>query len=340
MEHPFAQRDWSRFWLDSEYAVEAYESEPLTEELLASIEQELDYKLPAAYVAMMRVRNGGIPHDSCFPIDHVTGDEDDYISITGVLGIGRNKPYALCGEFVNPFMIEECGYPPIGVMICDCPSAGHDIIMLDYRACGPTGEAAVVHVDQEADYRITELAPNFAAFIEGLVNEEEYDTSEENKLYDMRKVAFAPFSPLLASLCAHVTEVEDMEGAIRTIAYELVEDKGFFAMHADARSMWMYDIQFWLYTKTYPETTASQYEEVYRTIIVFAKGFSTGGFAPAFITDWLAARLQEGTIVETASGALRMTDEAAQQLVARLQAVSVRSFDDIPPEEDDEEYDG
>jgi len=39
----------------------------------------------------------------------------------------------------------------------------------------------VIHVDQEDDYEITFPADNFEAFIRGLVSEEEYDTSEEDK---------------------------------------------------------------------------------------------------------------------------------------------------------------
>lgn len=68
-------------------------------------------------------------------------------------------------------MIDEWEYPAIGVTICDCPSAGHDMIFLDYRKCGPQGEPAVVHIDQESDYHITPLANTFEAFIRGLVNE-------------------------------------------------------------------------------------------------------------------------------------------------------------------------
>jgi hypothetical protein len=72
-------------------------------------------------------------------------------------------------------MREEWGYPALGVGIADTPSAGHEQIMLDYRDCGPTGEPKVVHVDQEFDYRITPVAVDFASFIRGLVDPDQFD---------------------------------------------------------------------------------------------------------------------------------------------------------------------
>lgn len=68
-------------------------------------------------------------------------------------------------------MIDQWQYPDIGIVICDCPSAGHDVIMLDYRKCGKDGEPEVVHVDQEFDFHITFLAKDFETFITGLVND-------------------------------------------------------------------------------------------------------------------------------------------------------------------------
>lgn len=315
----FGKVDFADFWNDSEYALEEYVGEPPTDELIASIEEELGYKLPASYIALMKQHNGGVPVDTCFPTEEATSWAEDHIAITGMMGIGREKPYSLCGEFGSPFMIEDWGYPDIGVVICDCPSAGHDVVMLDYRACGRDGEPAVVHVDQELDYAITLLAPNFAAFIQGLVNEEVFDTSEQDKQEDLRRVAHGQFSPLLSELCAHVDEVADIEGVIRTICTDIVEEKGYFAFHADERSMLMYDLQFWLYTKTFPQTTREQYLANYEKMIAFGGAFSTGGYAPAFITDWLDARLQQGQITDS-SGILRLTPSAAGELIGRLNA--------------------
>ena len=76
-------------------------------------------------------------------------------------------------------MMAEWGYPDIGVAICDTPSAGHQMIFLDYRQCGKDGEPEVVLIDQESDYEITYLAGDFESFICALVNEEECEADME-----------------------------------------------------------------------------------------------------------------------------------------------------------------
>ena len=177
---PFEGFDLTNFWDDSMYALKEYVSDPPSDELIASVEEELGYKLPAAYIWLMKQHNGGIPVNTCYPCDEPTCWADDHVAITGIFGIGREKSCSLCGELGSQFMIDEWEYPAIGVAICDCPSAGHDMIFLDYRACGPQGEPAVVHVDQENDYKITHLADSFEEFIRGLEHESLYDPDEED----------------------------------------------------------------------------------------------------------------------------------------------------------------
>ena len=176
---PFEGFDLTNFWDDNWYALKEYVSDPPSDELIASVEEELGYKLPAAYIWLMKQHNGGIPVNTCYPCDEPTCWSDDHVAITGIFGIGREKSCALCGELGSQFMIDEWEYPAIGVAICDCPSAGHDMIFLDYRACGPQGEPAVVHVDQENDYKITHLADSFEEFIRGLEHESLYDPDED-----------------------------------------------------------------------------------------------------------------------------------------------------------------
>ena len=176
---PFEGFDLTNFWDDNWYALKEYVSDPPSDELIASVEEELGYKLPAAYIWLMKQHNGGIPMNTCYPCDEPTCWADDHVAITGIFGIGREKNCSLCGEMGSQFMIDEWEYPAIGVAICDCPSAGHDMIFLDYRVCGPQGEPAVVHVDQENDYKITHLADSFEEFIRGLEHESLYDPDED-----------------------------------------------------------------------------------------------------------------------------------------------------------------
>ena len=65
-------------------------------------------------------------------------------------------------------MIAEWGYPDIGVVLFNTPSAGHDTVMLDYSDVGPEGEPAVAYIDED---RIPKrVANSFSEFINGLVS--------------------------------------------------------------------------------------------------------------------------------------------------------------------------
>lgn len=168
--------DFAGFWSeDAPTCAEHTEPAP-GDELIASIEAELGgYRLPAAYVELARLHNGGYVERSCHPMSEPTGWGDDHIAITYLYAIGRTSDYSLCGPIGSTFMEREWGYPPIGVGIANTPTAGHEQIMLDYRDCGKLGEPRVVYVDQEDDYRVTVVAPDFAAFIHGLVEPEAYE---------------------------------------------------------------------------------------------------------------------------------------------------------------------
>ncbi len=319
MEAYFEGFDFTDFWDDCDYAKEAYMEAAPSDELIASVEQELGYKLPASYIWLMKRHNGGIPVNTCFPTDTSTSWAGDHVAITGIFGIGREKRYSLCGEMGSQYMIDEWEYPAIGVAVCDCPSAGHDMIFLDYRECGPQGEPKVVHIDQEYDYEITPLADTFEDFIRGLVNAKVYEPDpEEEKAEALELVKTAPFSPLLTRLCRKSGAPKAVERLIRELAVQIVKDKGYFALHGDENSCRLYDIQFWLYENAYPGVTEQTYLKEFPNILVCSGAFSTGAYAPSYVEDWLESRKRSGAIFkrdgglwmsEAAKAALRLTVE-------------------------------
>ncbi|MBV6703103.1 SMI1/KNR4 family protein [Kitasatospora aureofaciens] len=174
--------DGVAFWDDSAYALKEYvEEAPPSRELIESLEEELGgYRLPDSYIALMTAHNGGTPTRTCFPLTEPTSWADDYIEITGIRGIGRTRPQSLGGEFGSLFWIDMWEYPDIGVYFADTPSAGHEMLALDYRACGSHGEPTVVHVAQENNFAITLVAETFEAFVTSLVDASVYDTSEQD----------------------------------------------------------------------------------------------------------------------------------------------------------------
>jgi hypothetical protein len=168
----FGDFDITGYWVESDSANTDYVGEPLTNKMVTSIENELGYKLPRAYIELLRSQNGGIPRLTCHRVHEPLAWAEPYITISRIFGMDRSKPYSLCGSLGSRFFIDELGYPPIGVYFCNTPSAGHDMVCLDYRKCGPDGEPAVIHIDQEAGFRITFVAENFETFIRGLESDE------------------------------------------------------------------------------------------------------------------------------------------------------------------------
>jgi len=299
---PFNDFDLSDFWENSAYARTSYVDAEVTPALIASVERELGFRLPAAYVALMQTQNGGMPTRACFPTTEATSWAKDHIAITGIFGIGRDKPHALLGQLGSKFMQAEWGYPTFGICICDCPSAGHDMVMLDYRACGPKGEPAVVHVDQEHAYRVTFLAPNFESFVRGLVPESDYDNSKEELEAALQMIDQSAFSVPLAKLIEASSAPREMESSLRGLLHAVAVEKGYFALHADVRSCLVYDVLFDLYATSHRVKQTEAFLDAYPKLIALSGGINTGGHAPAFVASWMKKRVKAGKLVEHKGG--------------------------------------
>lgn len=297
-------RELDDFWEDSAYARKSYVEKPLTDATLRAAESELGVKLPAAYVALMRHQNGGIPKRTCFPSEEPTSWAEDHVAITGIMGIGREKPYSLLGQLGSRFMQREWGYPEFGICICDCPSAGHDMIMLDYRACGPDGEPSVIHVDQERDFAVTPLAPDFETFIRGLVHESDFQEDPKEVLARERdRVEHGRFSSPMQALIAATPDPGALERSLRALLIAIVEGKGHFSLHGDPESELVYDVLFDLVASSRRVAAGQAFLDAYPGLIVSGDGEAcTRGYAPGFVADWLRKRTDAGAIVQGGDG--------------------------------------
>lgn len=310
---------FDEFWKQSAYATKSYVEEPLTPELVASVEAELGFPLPRSYVEFMKVQNGGVPSKTRCPTDTATSWAEDHVAVTGFLGIGRTKTYSLLGELGSTFMQESWGYPRFGICICDCPSAGHDMIMLDYRELDPNGEPRVVHVDQERDFRVTPLAPNFESFVRALQDPEHFDTAEDDLPRVLETLGKGSFSTALRGLLDASAETRALEPQLRALLRAVASEKGYFALHADATSHLVYDVLFDLYARAHLVGEPREFLDAYPELIALGDGeVTTGGYAPSFVESWLDARLAGGQIERTARG-LRSSPEHAANVRGRLE---------------------
>ena len=75
---------------------------PLTDEIIARVEEELGYSLPIDYIALMRQKNGGSLKRCFFRYTDTDGYECELI-VRGIYGIGFANNNALCGQMGSRF---------------------------------------------------------------------------------------------------------------------------------------------------------------------------------------------------------------------------------------------
>jgi hypothetical protein len=267
------------------------------------VEARLGYRLPASYITLMRSQNGGIPGPCCFPADGL-GWAEDHVRISAFKGIGERRLFSLCGELGSRHKIDHWDYPDIGIYFGDSPTAGHQMFALDYRDCGHDGEPAVVFVNQERDYRVTRLADDFETFVRGLLPESVYEDDPELVRQDaLAHVRGAPFHSRLRKLCDQWPDPR-MPEALRRLAEVIVDDKGFFALHADANSHRMYAAQFLLLSHARAVRSMDGFLQSYPGVIagVGSDCFGTGGWAPGFVEDWFRACVAAGQLIRHDEG--------------------------------------
>jgi hypothetical protein len=139
------------------------ECPPLTASMVRAAETKLGYRLPATYVELMKVCNGGSLKRNVFPIKKCPRWATDHVAFEQVMGIGGD--WGIDGEAGSAYLIAEWEYPGVGVVIS---SDGHTAFMLDYSKCGPEGEPRVIWVDTETGTGkpdVVVLAPDFGTFL-------------------------------------------------------------------------------------------------------------------------------------------------------------------------------
>ena len=162
--------------------------------------------------------------------------------------------------------------------------------------------------------------------MQNLVEENELISPEEDRAYEIQIAEEGEFSPLLIKICRNCG-VPQAEQWFRSVARELVEQKGYFGTHEDPLSWLMYDLQYMLYSFAFPKASVKQYLHDYPLILAEDGEFSTNGYAPAFVADWMEARIQEGKLTRAGSmigqkNCMVFTTESMEQIVLQCKEIA------------------
>ncbi len=146
-----------------------YKHPALTDGMLAAAEAALGVRLPPPLVRLLRIQNGGYTRGFAHPMDQPTTWAADHIPLNDLAGIVTDPNHETAMNLLHTqYMTREWGLPPKQVLLS---GDGHYWITLDYRK-GAAPSVAWIDVECGEDLQI---APSFAAFLDGLLPSEEFD---------------------------------------------------------------------------------------------------------------------------------------------------------------------
>ena len=94
------------------FAVDQGKSPPLKRGMVRAAEKKLGYRLPAAYVALLKIRNGGYLERSAFPTTKCPRWAEDHVGVRDIMGIGGN--HGIDSEFWKQVSDRGMGLPRRG----------------------------------------------------------------------------------------------------------------------------------------------------------------------------------------------------------------------------------
>ena len=138
------------------------ELEPLTNEMVALAQQQLQVTLPATYIELLQQQNGGTLVHTAFPTTEKNNWADDHVNIEEMFGIAEDE-----GILQTPYLIGEWGLPENIVLFA---GDGHSWFAFDYRVTKENPPIIYIEVDEE---RIIPLADHFDTFVQQLFTYED-----------------------------------------------------------------------------------------------------------------------------------------------------------------------
>jgi SMI1-KNR4 cell-wall len=140
-----------------------YKHPPLTDEMIATAHALLPGRLPSAFIALLRIQNGGYTMGFAHPMVQRTSWAIDHVPLDSLGGIVVDTAHETALNILHSeYMTQEWGLPPKQVLLS---GDGHYWIALDYRK---SGTPSVAWIDVECDEDI-QIAATFDSFLSGLL---------------------------------------------------------------------------------------------------------------------------------------------------------------------------